>query len=110
VEAPHRFETVLIEDRGSTRLITLHRPARLNAVNRQLARDVVAALRDAAADGAAHAIVLTGAGRAFSAGADLAEARGLSVGDIDGQTARLREVGARGERATGAGEDRKSVV
>ena len=84
MQAPHRFETVLTEDRGSTRLITLNRPARLNAVNRQLARDVVSALRDADADAGAHAIVLTGAGRAFSAGADLAEARGLSVGEIEG--------------------------
>lgn len=67
-------ETVLVEDRGPVRLLTLNRPDKLNAFNGALIRDLGRALSDAdAADGIA-AIVLTGAGRAFSAGADMKEA------------------------------------
>ena len=77
------FETILVEDIGANRVITLNRPARLNAVNRQLARDVVTSLRLANGDEGVRAIVLSGAGRAFSAGADLREASELTVGDIE---------------------------
>jgi len=77
------FDTVLVEDSGANRVITLNRPAQRNAVSRQLARDVVASLCAANADESVRAIVLTGSGRAFSAGADLREASGFSVGDIE---------------------------
>ena len=77
------LETVLVADAGATRVITLNRPARLNAVNRQLALDVVASLRAANDDDRVRAVVLTGSGRAFSAGADLREASGMSVADVE---------------------------
>lgn len=81
------YDTVLseVDDRG-VRTITLNRPDRLNAMNRQLIDDLARAVDDANADDATTVIVLTGAGRAFCAGddrrdhvhpADEAEARDL---------------------------------
>ena len=55
------------------RTIVLDRPDRLNAVNDALAFSVGDALADAGADDAVRVVVITGAGRAFCAGLDLAE-------------------------------------
>ena len=90
-----RFATVRSElDEHGVRTITLDRPDRLNAMNRQLVDDVAAAFEEANRDDATRAIVFTGAGRAFCAGddrkdhthpADEAEAREL-VGAIQRAT------------------------
>jgi enoyl-CoA hydratase/carnithine racemase len=65
-------------------LITLNRPGAMNAVNAALADAVGNALEAAAADDEVRAIVLTGAGRAFCAGADLKEiAAGRPVGPTE---------------------------
>ncbi len=77
------LDTILVEDIGANRVVTLNRPERLNAVSRELARDVVTSLAAANVDDKVQAIVLTGSGRAFSAGADLRQASGLSVADIE---------------------------
>jgi len=64
--------TVLIEDPGSgVRVITLNRPARLNAITPELVEDLTRELTAANQDAAVRAIVLTGAGRAFCSGDDL---------------------------------------
>lgn len=65
--------TVMLVDQGRVRTIALNRPERLNAFNIQLVSDLGAALRDAVAEPDVSVIVLTGTGRAFSAGADLKE-------------------------------------
>jgi crotonobetainyl-CoA hydratase len=66
---------------GHVAVLTLNRPEALNAVNSALADAVGGCLEDAAADPGVRAIVLTGAGRAFCAGADLKEiAAGRRVG------------------------------
>lgn len=67
------YTTVLSERSGVVRTITLNRPERLNAMNRQLIDDVAAAFNDAHQDAATKAIVFTGAGRAFCAGDDRRE-------------------------------------
>src|SRR5438477_8456060 len=64
---------ILIENRGPVALITLNRPQKLNALNNELIGAVVAALDDMELERSVRAIVITGAGRAFSAGADIAE-------------------------------------
>lgn len=64
--------TIRIEDAGDgVRVITLHRPERLNAIVPALIEDLVAALHAAQADADVRALVLAGAGRAFCSGADL---------------------------------------
>ena len=64
-------QTVLVaKGNGITRL-TLNRPDRLNALNRALYDEMMAALDDAASDATCRVVVLTGAGRAFCAGQDL---------------------------------------
>jgi 2-(1,2-epoxy-1,2-dihydrophenyl)acetyl-CoA isomerase len=64
---------VLYETRGAVALLTLNRPDALNSFTRQMHRELWAALDQAEADPAIRALVLTGAGRGFCAGADLAE-------------------------------------
>jgi crotonobetainyl-CoA hydratase len=71
-------DAVLIEVHGRVLLVTINRPAALNAVNREVSRGLGQALERADKDPEIRALVLTGTGdRAFSAGADLkALARG----------------------------------
>lgn len=63
---------LLLEDRGNgVRLVTLNRPESQNATNERLHGSLIAVWRHIAADPEARAVVLTGAGRAFSAGGDM---------------------------------------
>lgn len=64
---------VRTEQKGSARWIVLDRPEIRNALSAELIRQARAALADAIADPAVRSIVITGAGTAFSAGADLNE-------------------------------------
>lgn len=67
--------SVLLSETGDGVLrLTLNRPDVLNSINAPLARELQAALAAAAVDDAVRAILLTGAGRGFCAGQDLAEA------------------------------------
>jgi 2-(1,2-epoxy-1,2-dihydrophenyl)acetyl-CoA isomerase len=65
------YETVNLELRDGAAWIELNRPDALNAWNKQLGQDLHDAVHRAAADDEARVVVLTGAGRAFSSGADL---------------------------------------
>ena len=65
--------SVLYTERGAVALVTLNRPDALNSFTRQMHRDLWAALDRAEANPAVRALVITGAGRGFCAGADLAE-------------------------------------
>src|SRR5688572_19080479 len=68
---------LLQEDRGGVRILTMNRPEKRNALNTELTVGLLAALRTADADDSVGALVLTGAGQAFCAGADLAEFKEL---------------------------------
>jgi enoyl-CoA hydratase/carnithine racemase len=72
------YETVLLDLRDSVATITLNRPEKLNALNYQLVSDLDAALTQLEADDGVRVIIVTGAGRAFCAGADLT---GVSPGE-----------------------------
>jgi len=61
---------LLLEERGPVRIVTLNRPEALNAANNRLHAALVAVWRHLADDPSARAVVITGAGRAFSAGGD----------------------------------------
>ncbi len=65
--------TILTEQRGRVGLLTLNRPDALNALNSQLMTEVVEQSQAWDADPGIGAIVITGAGRAFAAGADIKE-------------------------------------
>jgi enoyl-CoA hydratase len=86
--------TVLTERHGLVALIVLNRPAKLNALNRQLLAELDAALVALDADPEIGCIVVTGAGeRAFSAGGDLAElGHGQSSGPAEAPSAPRRAV------------------
>ena len=65
------YETVLYEKDGHIAHITLNRPKKLNTVSPELVRDWEAAMREAEEDDDIKVIIFKGAGRCFSAGADL---------------------------------------
>lgn len=71
---------VLVTDEGNVRLITLNRPVFLNAFDREQYAAFNGAMRAAAEDDSVHAVVVTGTGRAFSAGADVYDMRADSIG------------------------------
>ena len=70
---------LLIEDRGPVRVLTMNRPEKRNALNNALTEALLEGLRAADADDSVNAIVLTGAGPSFCAGADLAEFKDLTA-------------------------------
>jgi 2-(1,2-epoxy-1,2-dihydrophenyl)acetyl-CoA isomerase len=83
------YETLELERRGAAAIIRLARPAALNAWNEQLGHELLDAVRATATDDDVRAVCVTGAGRAFSSGADLRDlhARPLTAdGQIDVRT------------------------
>jgi len=68
-----RLETVKYEKKEGIFIISLNRPDKLNALNRQIWADLLVAMRAAEADTEAKVVIIRGEGRAFSAGADLSE-------------------------------------
>lgn len=68
-----KFSTILYEKDGSDRFatITINRPDKLNAINKDVIREIVLAIDLAVADEEVNALVIAGAGRSFSAGYDL---------------------------------------
>ena len=81
---------VLIERRDAVALISFNRPERLNAWSPDLGAAFLERLREAEADASVRGVVLTGVGRAFSAGADLKNPRTHSVSSPDEHLANLR--------------------
>ena len=71
--------TLLIENRGAVRILTMNRPEKRNALNSELTQGLLDALRAADTDESVGALVLTGAGQGFCAGADLSEFKDLQA-------------------------------
>lgn len=67
------WNTILSETRGRVAVITLNRPEALNAINSEVMREVVEAIHGFDIDDGIGCIVITGAGKAFAAGADIKE-------------------------------------
>ena len=65
--------TVLYAEQGAVAIVTLNRPQSLNSFNRQMHHDLWAVLDKAEANATIRALVITGAGRGFCAGADLSD-------------------------------------
>jgi enoyl-CoA hydratase len=71
-------DLVLSARHGAVALLTLNRPDALNALSSALLAELGARIDEVAADASARALVITGAGRAFAAGADIAQMRGMT--------------------------------
>ncbi len=67
------METLNIKNEGGIRIVEMDRPEALNAFSAKLMDELADAFLDAASDSSVRVLILTGAGRAFSAGADLME-------------------------------------
>ena len=68
------METIILEQKNGVGIIRLNRPDVLNSFNAQMAEEVLSVLDDFAKDETVRAVLLTGEGRGFCAGQDLAEA------------------------------------
>jgi len=69
------YEHILVEIEDGVGILTLNRPDKLNAMNRKLSSELRDAVKAMDADDGVGCIVITGAGRAFSAGGDIHEQR-----------------------------------
>jgi len=75
------YETIIVEKKNQIARITLNRPDALNALNDQMGEEFYAALKDAEKDPETRCLIVTGAGRAFSAGEDVSGLRERYAGD-----------------------------
>ena len=82
------FETILYDVADAVATVTLNRPDRLNAVNTTVIRELVAAFDQADGDDGVRAVIVTGAGRAFCAGADLGGGGATFAGGGSGRSER----------------------
>lgn len=98
------YEQIQVERRGPVQLVTLHRPERMNAWTWQMAAELLRSFSEADADDSIRAVVVTGHGNAFCAGADLGSGgdtfsgRSGAVGSDDHRRATREAVQARQTR------------
>jgi 2-(1,2-epoxy-1,2-dihydrophenyl)acetyl-CoA isomerase len=85
-------ETVDLTTDGPAARILLNRPDALNAWNEQFGKDLLDAVTTVSNDDAIRALLITGAGRGFSSGADLKEQRGSDDRGLPDLSARLKEI------------------
>jgi len=93
------YTTILFEKKENVITITLNRPNKMNASNDEMAAELLKCFQDIEADKEAHAVVITGAGKAFCAGADLRERflpkiEKRKQGALKGATGEFSELGA----------------
>ncbi|HEY3950009.1 enoyl-CoA hydratase/isomerase family protein [Phenylobacterium sp.] len=107
------YETITLSRRDHVAILTLNRPDRLNAINRTMMAEVAAAVAQARADDAVRALVVTGAGKGFCAGADLMGAGQAVAGkapEPQNQFERLDEMSWVGRWATMWSDFDKPVI
>jgi 2-(1,2-epoxy-1,2-dihydrophenyl)acetyl-CoA isomerase len=85
-------KTVDLTTEGPAARILLNRPDALNAWNEQFGKDLLDAVTTVSNDDAIRALLITGAGRGFSSGADLKEQRGGDGDGLPDLSARLKEI------------------
>jgi enoyl-CoA hydratase/carnithine racemase len=86
------YTTLRVDRDGPWVVVTLNRPEVMNALSRTLVRELGACFRSLADDGEARVVVLTGAGdKAFCAGADLKERKGMSDDEVRAMLGYYRE-------------------
>lgn len=85
------FECIICEQEERIATIKLNRPKVLNAINQQMWLDLKTALEDVKSDPDVKVLIITGAGNAFSTGADLKESKNRSLEDHREYLAELQE-------------------
>ena len=106
------YETLLVEKSDHIATVTLNRPEKLNAINDQLLMDLEALANELREDFVTRVVILTGAGRAFSAGIDLSRLQdlaGAQQAQIPSAVERRRR-GQLGQRAMNALERVEQVT
>lgn len=103
------YENLRFEREGNVAVVTLDRPAKLNALDAGLRSDVFAVLEEVRSDDEIRALVITGAGRGFCAGVDLSGGGRASAGESS-QNERLDRYGWVGRQAIGIYELDKPVI
>jgi 2-(1,2-epoxy-1,2-dihydrophenyl)acetyl-CoA isomerase len=86
------FENIIVADEAGLRRIELNRPDALNAWTPELGRELYRALATGAGDASVRAIMITGAGRAFSSGADLRYPRAMLLEEVPDLSSWLRTI------------------
>lgn len=76
------LKTIIVDKERNIALITLNRPEVMNAIDQLMIDELLLACRDIADDQDVRAVIITGAGKAFQAGADIAELAKMSPLDI----------------------------
>jgi enoyl-CoA hydratase/carnithine racemase len=74
------YDTILVEKSDDVATVTLNRPTRLNTINRTMFEELEQLFRELRADLRIRFVIFTGAGRMFSAGADLNDLSSIPVG------------------------------
>jgi len=106
-----KFETLRVECDGAIGRLTLARPKRLNALGAQMMREIAAAARWFDEQPEVRAVIVSGDGRAFSAGADLKDSPVTQASPRSGLSwAERREVGQLGLRMADAVEQMRAVT
>src|SRR2546426_7087026 len=86
------FRTILFEVRDQIAWVTFNRPESMNAINRQMTRELIEACRQAEEDSGIRIAIFTGAGeRAFSAGMDLKERAETAFSPIERRNQKLTQ-------------------
>lgn len=86
------YETLAFSRNGAVLTVTLNRPQALNAVSERLHTELSRVFAEIAGDDGVDAVVLTGAGRAFSAGGDLAWFRDITAPQLDALFVEARKI------------------
>jgi len=76
-----KYTTIIYEKKDGVAIITLNRPEKRNAINRQLSRELIQAFDEAEKDVDVGAVILTGGPECFCAGADLSEVQASESGE-----------------------------
>jgi 2-(1,2-epoxy-1,2-dihydrophenyl)acetyl-CoA isomerase len=103
------YDNLHLDREGHVAIVTLDRPAKLNALDLGLRSDLFAVLDEVRGDDEVRALVITGAGRGFCAGVDLSGAGRMSTGESD-QNEKLDRLGWVGRQAIGVYELDKPTI
>ncbi|MBL0716306.1 MAG: enoyl-CoA hydratase/isomerase family protein, partial [Desulfosarcina sp.] len=98
------FETIVLAKEGHLATLTLNRPDKSNAINRKMMEELVEAIENVAKDDEVRALVLTGAGKHFCAGAD------FDIMPGGGDAAKLKELGVEALRRSFLFKAAKKII